>query len=116
MSKLKARIGKGAKGSSGILGVDKFVDRLHQSLQKKKAASAQGLIHAAAFVRREMETTPPLIPVDTGNLRASWYARLNSQRDSIGIGFTASYAAVVHERDWRRGKRPAAVLSFLYLL
>jgi hypothetical protein len=31
------------------------------------------LILSAALIRRSTETTPPLTPVDLGNLRASWF-------------------------------------------
>jgi hypothetical protein len=54
----------------GLNNVIRNINILANQIEKK---SVKGLIKAAALIRRDMENTSPLIPVDTGNLRASWF-------------------------------------------
>ena len=54
----------------GLKGVDDVMKNLNKELKNIKGRSTRGLLEAAYLVRRDME---PLIPVDTGNLRASWF-------------------------------------------
>jgi len=44
---------------------------LRKEMAKIQRRSVKGLLKAAILIRRDMDTTPPLIPVDLGNLRAS---------------------------------------------
>ena len=59
----------------------------------------EGLIMASILIQNDMEKTPPLTPVDIGNLRSSWFTtRLWFHwRPSLIIGYTADYAVFVHE-------------------
>ena len=50
-----------------------LMEELNMELSQVKGGSVKGLIMAAAFIRRATESQPPLTPVDTGNLRASWF-------------------------------------------
>ena len=87
-----------------------------------------GAILAAALIRRDMDMTPPVIPVDTGNLRATWFtvtslmgsgpvpaeaAAMARGRTLLVMGFSAAYALQVHERKWKTGKRPGSGPKFL---
>jgi hypothetical protein len=76
----------------------------------------QGTGNAVAFLRYDMEKTPPLIPVDTGALRASWFSRpvreIEGKEFKIGTiaGFGGTndcdYAIYVHEMtDEAYGKK-----------
>jgi hypothetical protein len=56
-----------------VEGLEQVMNNLNKELAGIKARSMKGLILSAALIRRETETTPPLTPVDTGNLRASWF-------------------------------------------
>lgn len=87
------------KNKAGLKGVDEVIRNLNKQLLKKKAMSLKGMILAAAFIRKDMEKTPPLIPVDTGNLRASWFTTPGyiAGRPIVKMGFTANYALLVHE-------------------
>ncbi len=49
------------------------MNRLNKEIEGIKGRSAKGLIEAAILIRRETELTPPFTPVDTGNLRSSWF-------------------------------------------
>jgi len=66
-----------AKGSSGgasyLKGLTETEATLNREIEGIKARSMKGLIMSAAFIRNETEKTPPLTPVDLGNLRASWF-------------------------------------------
>jgi hypothetical protein len=117
---------------TGIKGLDIVLRNLNREISKIEQRTLKGLIHAAIIVRRDMEKNIPYIPLDLGNLRASWFtvtARGNQSstpkfegKDSdkfstehssmvsegkamlqanknpiIMMGFTANYAAGVHE-------------------
>lgn len=46
---------------------------LNHEVTKIKGRSMQGLIRATIPIRQSMDRTPPKVPIDTGNLRASWF-------------------------------------------
>jgi len=102
-------------------------------LMRKKALG--GMIQAAIIVRRDMDATPPLIPVDTGILRASWFVTTSmgavtqgsgdqgvvaaasakarsSASPMLVMGFSASYGVFVHEMNWKEGSRPGSGPKF----
>jgi hypothetical protein len=56
-----------------IHGMDQVLTNLNRELKKIKGANLAGLISAAVVIRRDMDKTSPKIPIDTGNLRASWF-------------------------------------------
>ena len=101
-----------------VKGFDKVVSNLKREVRRIKNRSGKGLIEAAIIVRRDMDKTPPLIPIDTGNLRASWFTQLLNLPKGKGIimGFSANYAAFVHENMEKEGKvtwrRPGAGPKF----
>lgn len=82
-----------------IKGTDKVIMNLNKEIKQIKGRSMQGLIEAVMLVRVDMEKTPPLIPVDTGNLRASWFTSPYYKGKGFGLifGFSANYAIFVHE-------------------
>jgi hypothetical protein len=57
---------------TGIKGFDEVVANLNKKIKEIETANLRGLVKAAILIRRDTERTPPLTPVDTGNLRASW--------------------------------------------
>jgi hypothetical protein len=62
----------------GIQGEAVVMANLNRQLEGIKQRSMKGLIMAAAFIRQKTETTPPLTPVDFGNLRASYFVTTGS--------------------------------------
>lgn len=56
-----------------VSGFDEVVKNLNAEIQQIENRSIKGLIKSAIIIRRDMDRTPPLIPVDLGNLRASWF-------------------------------------------
>lgn len=56
-----------------LKGMETVLKNLNKEIDKIEGRTLKGLIRSAILIRRDMEVTPPLIPVDTGNLRASFY-------------------------------------------
>ena len=74
----------------------------------------KGLIRGAIIIRQAMDHIPPLIPIDTGNLRDSWFTNplYHFKDPALLIGFTAIYAVIVHENYGANFQRPNAGAGF----
>jgi len=57
-------------GKSGLADV---MRNLNKEIAGLKARTMKGFIRATIIVRRSMDLQEPLIPVDLGNLRSSWF-------------------------------------------
>lgn len=87
-------------GVTRIHGIDEVMGGINAHLKKMQFASMRGMLKAAAFIRQDMDKTEPKIPIDTGNLRSSWFITpvKNVKGDSgVIMGFSANYAVYVHE-------------------
>lgn len=67
-----------------------------------REAILKGLGDAVAYLRYDMDMTEPLIPVDTGALRASWFSEPENTETTLGVragfgGGKVNYAIFVHE-------------------
>lgn len=82
-----------------ILGFDEVLRNLSREIQNIQGRSAEGLVRAAEWLRFDMDHVSPKIPVDTNNLRGSWFTETFHQGKDLGVvlGFTANYALWVHE-------------------
>ena len=113
-------IGRGGTTSAGrkIAGMDNVIRNLNREIDKMRTGSIIGLVEAVEFVHVDTEKTPPLTPVDTGNLRSSWSTRLfrTKKRSYIMFGYTANYALYVHEFlgaiNWSRPNSGAKWLQY----
>ena len=91
-----------------IMGFDVVMANLQKHLDQMRLGSAQGLLEAVEFIHADTEKTPPLTPVDTGNLRSSWTTRFfrQAKQSVIIFGYSANYALYVHEMvgpiNWSR--------------
>jgi len=56
-----------------VTGLHKVLENLNKEIMQIEGRTLKGLIRGAIMVKRSMETTPPLTPVDQGNLRASQF-------------------------------------------
>lgn len=61
---------KRLKRTTGLAGI---LNKLNRQIKKIEEKTLAGLIKSAIIVRRDMDKTPPLIPVDFGNLRSSFF-------------------------------------------
>jgi len=86
-------------GARKIQGMDKVVANLQKEINKMRKGSILGLVEAVAFIHADTEKTPPITPLDLGDLRLSWSTRLwrRAKRSYIMFGYTANYALFVHE-------------------
>lgn len=83
---------------SKVTGLDRIVKNLNFEIKKVKNVSMKGLIEAATLIRRDMDKTPPIIPIDLGNLRASSFvvASNTMQTDGKFIGSNAAKFSTDH--------------------
>lgn len=131
-----------------VKGINKVMRNLNRELKLIEGRTVSSLVKAAILIQRDMELTPPLTPVDYGNLRSSFFIasiaelvapgkyigpqaeKLNSFSSSIVsnysqkarasrkgkynvyFGFSAYYAARVHERSGAKFKRPGSGAFF----
>lgn len=59
---------------SQLTGLDKVLRNLNREIKKIEHRTLKGLIRAVIVIRRDMDKTPPRVPVgDTGNLRLSFF-------------------------------------------
>ena len=100
---------------SYIKGVDKVMNNLNKEIARIKNVTMEGLIEATILIENDMDRTPPLVPIDTGNLRSSFFRdpRVVNGSPVIRFGFGASYAWWVHENVGATFKRPGAGAKFL---
>lgn len=82
-----------------ISGIGMVLANLNREIAGIKGRTRTGM-HAVALTIKG--TALPLTPIETGNLRGSWYSDVKQQGDKIGVevgyGEGASYAVFVHER------------------
>jgi len=90
-----------------LSGFDDVLKNLNKELKGIEGNTMPGLLEAAAFLRKDMDKTPPLIPLDIGNLRDSWaVVPLQAKaKPAVLMGFTANYALYVHEMMDSGGKK-----------
>jgi len=62
---------------TNVTGLETVLKNLNQEIKEIKNKSLRGMIRSAILIRRHMEFNSPTIPVDTGNLRASWFILTN---------------------------------------
>ena len=62
-----------AKNTVILSGLSEVMENLRMEAGKIKNGTMRGLILSAIEIRRDMEKTEPKIPIDTGNLRASFF-------------------------------------------
>lgn len=105
-----------SRKSFQIRGFDKLMKQLNTEVAGIQDRTAKGILKAVAHVRTDMDKTPPLIPIDSGNLRRSWTVVTYNVSDAFvaRFGFTANYAIPVHEVMGRSFKRPGAGPRFFY--
>lgn len=99
-----------------ISGFTKVTANLNRQIKKIKGFSMKGLLEGSILIRRDMDVTPPLVPIDLGNLRASWFVSsfFFPRGPSVVMGFSANYAIYLHEDLTRKNyKRPGSGPKFL---
>ena len=60
-------------GGASIKGLDQVVANLNAAIKQIEGTTLKGLLRGAIEIRRAMDKISPLIPVDTGNMRNSFF-------------------------------------------
>lgn len=104
-----------------FIGVDKVITNLNKELAKIAGLSMKGLIRSAIIIRRDMDKTPPKIPVDIGNLRASWFVSTGTgNKSQRAVDFkgkkagemSTQHSAVVGSTVAKAAGKPWMVIGF----
>jgi len=97
-----------------ITGFEEVMANLNKEIARIEGVTIGGLQLAAAKIRYDMDKTPPLIPVHTGNLKSSWFVSSYKTLKGPGIvmGFSANYAAWVHEMVGAHFRKEGAGAKF----
>lgn len=92
-----------------LTGLDTVLKNLNKEIAGIRNRSLKGLIRAQIVVRRDMDKTPPKIPVDTGNLRSSYFTVTSKGTTEAGDSpkfsgeevskLQAGHAAVMNEQQ-----------------
>ena len=94
-----------------ISGCGHIIRNLNLKIAQIQGASVKGLVMAGMYIQKQMDTIPPLVPVDTGALRSSFSITPKlerPERPAVEIGWpdteierngtsVKQYAAYVHE-------------------
>jgi len=101
------------KVAGNVDGFEKIMRKLNQHVNKIEKRTPQGVFMACQLVKGESQK---LCPVDTGNLINSAYVDIRQTTEGrvIGeVGYTAAYAAFVHENVTAHFQKPTAEPKFL---
>lgn len=60
-------------GKAKIRGLENVIRNLNAKIKSIEGRTLKGIIRGVVQIRRDMDKTAPLIPVDKGNLRASFF-------------------------------------------
>lgn len=72
-------------------GLPTVMRNLNIEVNKIKNGSLSGLLRSTIIIRRSVDLDAPLIPVDTGNLRSSWFVVTN--RGSVADGANPTFVS-----------------------
>lgn len=112
-----------------LRGLDRVVRNLNKAIDQIEKKTLKGLIRASIVIRRSMDKQYPKIPVDTGNLRSSYYCvshksevvqgrnprfkRVNLTTDNKArLEQEHARAVAVALSDAKRYKYPVVILGF----
>lgn len=84
-------------------GLNEVLTNMNREVGQIKGRTMAGLFEAGLEIQRDSQGRTP---VDTGNLKASAYTRKG--RKGVEIGYTAAYAAAVHEMLGKLKGQPRA--------
>lgn len=57
-----------------VRGINTVMRNLNRKAAEIEFKLPKGMVKVASMVRRDMDNSPPVIPIDIGNLRASWFS------------------------------------------
>lgn len=103
-----------------LKGIEKAVKAIQKDLNKRvDEVSEAGLIKASILIRNSMAKQSPIIPVDLGNLNASWYVITKGRKDVATrfvenkrsrINFASDHSAVTSKASSKVETSPTPLL------
>lgn len=72
-----------AKKYTGIAGINKVSANITKQLEKIQNQSVGGLVECAILIRRDMDKTSPIVPVDTRNLQNSFFSIITNGQGAV---------------------------------
>ena len=109
-------------------GLPTVIKNLNDQIALIKGRTLKGLIRGSSVIKETMDSTPPTIPVDTGNMRHSWFTVTNnggviagrnpsfvpSKYNDRDLGrLSSDHARAISEAGALvKGKEPAVALGF----
>ena len=93
-------------------GLDELVANFNREIMKIKGLSEVGLIKMAITIERSWNYDAPVIPVDTNNLRQSWFAITHVKSHSAAHNFKGKNGPHISHVS-RRGSRGHYMLSWI---
>jgi len=99
-----------------VEGIGRVIRNLNKELKTIENLTMKGLIRGAIIIRRSMEDNAPSIPIDLGNLRASWFTVTSDGKTPTGQspqfkGTGASVAQVSSDHGTVVSKNKADAMS-----
>jgi len=105
-----------AKKTVKLTGIDKVMKNLSQEVSKIEGRTLGGLIRGSILVRRHMAHNSPKVPIDFGNLNASWFTTTASGKGEESQpsfkGSNAGELASSHSAIMARAKSLAASTGY----
>ncbi len=94
--------------------LQEVMKNLNKEIKGIEKRCMKGFLEGATIVRYDMDKTPPLIPINTGNLRQSWFTSPTYLGNTpvLFLGFSANYAVYIHEMYGAHFQRPGAGAGF----
>lgn len=98
-----------------IKGLQQVVKNLNRQVRRIEGRTLAGLIDANIIIRRDMENSYPRIPVDTGNLRASYFCVTSKGRAEDGgtpvfKGMGSARMSSQHENVLSKARASASIM------
>lgn len=92
---------KSGKTQGGWYGMQRTMNNLRKEAAQIRGKTRRGYIEAALIIRKADLTEAPIVPVDTGNLRNSWFATVGTrtQRGRKKLSERAAERARYHNVD-----------------
>lgn len=94
-----------------LKGLDTVLRNLNKEIKAIEGRSVKGMGLAVMAIHNDTETVHPLVPVgETGNLHNSWFNEplMLASGPAVIFGYSANYAAYVHEMLGAHFQRPGA--------
>ena len=82
-----------------VIGLENVLANIQREMMAVRGRTYIGMKKAMKFLENEMDTVPPLVPIDTKEMRDSWFigGTPHPINPIVFAGYSASYAEIVHE-------------------